>query len=190
MGSPKAFLEIAGKSFLRHVTEALHEGGVNEIVVVVGGTDTGPIESAFTRLKGQGELSVVTNPDPSRGQVSSLRCGIQAAGRREEVEAHIVHPVDIPGVVGADVTALLHAAEAHLEADAVLPSVGGRQGHPVLLRKELARRVCELPPDRTLRDLLSSPDVTIEYVERENGLLRFDVDTPEDLKELASRWSR
>ena len=124
------------------------------------------------------------NPDPSPGPISSLRLAI---GEEPECEAYLVHPVDIPAIEKGDVRDLLAALRSHPDADAVLPSVNGRRAHPVLLTRKLARRVLELAPEKTLRDLLRDEGTSLVFVELENELLLLDVDTPEDHAKLQAR---
>lgn len=180
MERPKALVEWRGETFLARVVRTLLAGGVSRVLVVVGGPHADEIARAAGDLAGP--VTVVPNPDPTDGPVTSVRCGLRALG--EEGEAVLVQPVDIPGITAEDVRAVLAAAGTTPAPDAVVPSVAMRRGHPLILRRALAARL--LAPDGPphVRALLAEAGVTIEHVVRENRALLHDVDTPEDLAAL------
>ncbi len=186
MGRPKALLEFSGETFLEHILGVLSRGGVDELVVVLGGPDDAQIESLIMSLEDL-HTRVVHNPDPSRGQISSIQCGLAVEEEQRDVAAYLIHPVDIPGICADDVKALLEAAAAYPDASAVVLSVGGRRAHPLLMPRALADRARELPAPQTMRDLLAAPGVTVRHVNRKNELLLQDVDTPEDYENLRRR---
>ncbi len=190
MGRPKALLPLEDGTFLSRVVNALDAGGVSEISVVVGGEHQAAVEETIQGLRGRHpRLGPVINPDPSPGPISSVRAAL-AELDLEVGDVVLIHPVDIPGVEARDIVALLHAADEYPEADAIIPSVGMRRAHPVVLRSRLARRVFTLTEKETLRDLFSSSGVSIHHVVCENDLLLNDVDTPADYRELCERLHR
>src|SRR5205807_3181058 len=71
MGSPKALLPIAGRTFLENILDAISRTSIEQTVVVVG-HHRKEIE-ATVRLK-----SVIFNPDYEKGMVTSLQAGIRA----------------------------------------------------------------------------------------------------------------
>lgn len=183
LGEPKALVELAGRSFLVRVIDALSAGGVSEIVVVVGEPHADAVRSAVAAHPG---VVTVDNPDPSRGQLSSLQAALTQVDLAS-LDAVLVHPVDIPGLTGDDVAALVAGAAAHPACALAVPSVAGRRAHPLLIRAALIEDVRQLGPAATLRDLYGRSDIGIHHVESDNALLRHDVDTPEDLAELRQR---
>ena len=182
MGKPKALLTAGGETFLHRVIGAFRGGGVEEILVVIAE----PHAEALRRVLAGEENAprCLINPDPSQGPISSLRLAI---GVEPEREAYLVHPVDIPAIEEGDVRDLRAALRSHPKVDAVLPSVKKRRAHPVLLTRKLARRVLDLAPEKTLRDLLRDEGTSLVFVEMENELLLLDVDTPEDYAKLQAR---
>ncbi len=176
MGSPKALLEWRAETFVARICRVLLEGGATRVRVVVGGPHRPEIEDAVGGLPGA--VQVVVNLDPSEGPISSVRIGIAAT---PTTGAYLIHPVDIPAIEPEDVATLIAAAERDPTADAVVPSIAMRRGHPLLLSAACAQRLLAPDAPATVRELLRAEGVQILHVVRENrGLLR-DIDTPEDL---------
>src|SRR5258705_9082920 len=72
MHRPKALLPLEGRTFLETLMDRLARAGVAPILVVLG--------AASEEIRHAVKLSlarVVINPEPSRGQLSSIHCGIQ-----------------------------------------------------------------------------------------------------------------
>jgi molybdenum cofactor cytidylyltransferase len=132
-GQPKALLtDRDGRTFTARVLATLADAGVDGAVVVTRAGDealTAEIERAapFARA--------VVNPDPDRGQLSSLLAGL-AAVDRPGVRAALVTLVDVP-LVSADTVRRLLAVARTGGAPIVRPVHGGRHGHPVIFARSL-----------------------------------------------------
>ena len=70
---PKSLLELGGVPLIRRQLIALSGAGVDEVVVVLGHY-ADRIEEAVKEFP----VTLVRNPDPDAGQISSLRLGLQA----------------------------------------------------------------------------------------------------------------
>ena len=70
---PKSLLELGGVPLIRRQLIALSGAGVDEVVVVLGHY-ADRIEEAVKEFP----VTMVRNPNPDAGQVSSLRLGLQA----------------------------------------------------------------------------------------------------------------
>jgi molybdenum cofactor cytidylyltransferase len=131
MGLPKALLENEkGKSFLGTLVSTFTKAGCR--VLVVTGKHTAEI------LAHHPELESVDNPRWEEGQYSSVRVGLEAA-LEGEPSAVLLHPVDMPMIRPATVTALLDALDVTVEG--VVPEFEGAPGHPLVLSASAARRV-------------------------------------------------
>jgi len=132
MGRPKALLAMTpGGTILGRVLGTLADAGIEPLLVVAREPFT-PRE-AWNDPRAD-EVRVVVNPDPDRGQLSSLVCGIQAVDPAEP--GALMTLVDIPLVRTATVTALLRAWERD-RAVLVRPLHEGRHGHPVIFGRAL-----------------------------------------------------
>jgi CTP:molybdopterin cytidylyltransferase MocA len=80
---------------------------------------------------------LVTNPEPDRGQFSSLQIGLQqvlSQGR----DAAMVTLVDRPPASAATLKTLSSAfTEAPNDVWAVVPEYNGKHGHPFLVAREM-----------------------------------------------------
>jgi molybdenum cofactor cytidylyltransferase len=132
MGRPKAFLPMTpGGTILGRVLGTLADAGVEPLVVVARAAFS-PSE-AWNDPRADAVL-VVLNPDPDRGQLSSLVCGIQAID--PAAPGALMTLVDIPLVRTATVTSLVRAWERD-HAGLVRPRHDGRNGHPVIFGRAL-----------------------------------------------------
>ncbi|MFM2035390.1 MAG: Bifunctional protein GlmU [Pseudomonadota bacterium] len=70
---PKCLLELGGVPLIRRQLIALSGAGVDELVVVLG-----HYSDRIEQVVQDFPVTLVRNPDPEAGQVSSLRLGLQA----------------------------------------------------------------------------------------------------------------
>lgn len=129
MGRPKSLLPtgVPGETFLSRAVTTLSEGGVDDIVVVIG-EEPPELRRELDRLPSP--VRVATNPEPSRGQLSSLHVAL-AVVDRPGVAAMLVTLVDLPLLAVETVQAVL-AAYRRTHAPVVRPVHQGRHGHPVV----------------------------------------------------------
>ncbi len=145
MGRPKALLPtgVPGETFLSRIVGTLEAAGLDDLVVVVG---EGRPDLARAVAGLPGLVRPVLNPDPSRGQLSSLLAAL-AVVDRPGVTGMLVTLVDVPLVTAATVEALL-AAYRRSRAPIVRPARAGRHGHPVIF-------------DRAVFDALRGTDLAV-----------------------------
>jgi molybdenum cofactor cytidylyltransferase len=124
MGTPKALLATGSsrETFVERIVRTLTACDIAPIVVVV----REPLSVAVTALLPA--ATVVVNPDPDRGQLSSLRCGLSALGTPGAV---LMTLVDLPFVHEDTVRAVVDAWRA-TGAPLVRPRLGDRHGHPAI----------------------------------------------------------
>lgn len=152
------------------------------VIVVVGKN-----EAALAPVAYANGASLITNPDPSRGQFSSLQIGLQAVldhGR----DAAVVTLIDRPPVSAATVQSLRSAFEsAPPNVWAVVPEFSGKHGHPYLAGRELMQAFLHAPPTASARDIEHQHQKHIQYVTVNDPFVALNVNTPEEYAELSSR---
>jgi CTP:molybdopterin cytidylyltransferase MocA len=137
IGYPKALLQTskAGQCFAARACEVLDEAGVHHIVLVTSQPCAAALRDLLPR-----QVEIATNPDPNRGQISSLQCAL--ARVTPGPRAVVVLPVDVPLVRSATIRRLIETWQAS-SVPVVRPARGDRHGHPVLFDRglfvELAR---------------------------------------------------
>lgn len=204
LGEPKALVEIGGRSVAAAlIAEASF--AFERVVVVVGGhaeairahvDALGELQVAqqphglpHGREHGPTHIDVVVNADFARGRTGSLACAVRAAPDRDVVVA----PVDVPRVERTTFLALAAAwraagapANGWLAPYVAAPDGERRFGHPIVLGRTLARKVCELDPDAPLHALRARAAPLLALEVASTRILE-DLDTPADLAELRRR---
>lgn len=189
MGRDKALLpwppENSGAStqgtFLSAAIQALN--WVSDQVIVVAGNNARNLEP----LVYAAGAALVVNPDPSRGQFSSLQEGLREVLNRGR-DAAMVTLVDRPPVSTATLTRLRSAFELAVERRqwAVVPENGGRHGHPIFIGREMIEAFLKAPPTSTAREIEHAHQNNIEYVSVADPFVAMNVDTPQDYAALCS----
>jgi molybdenum cofactor cytidylyltransferase len=173
-GGKKLLALIDGEPLLDHTIGALLEGGVAEVIVVVGRDSRAELERDVNAMLDP-RVRPVENPDPSRGMFSSIQEGAaQAQG-----DAILVMPGDMP-FVSADTVRAVIAAYARKPA-IVSPRYRGKRGHPVALPISLRDEIRAADSRATLHDVIHAHmDMRVDVDVDDRGIVR-DVDRVEDL---------
>ena len=188
MGTDKALLPWpptvpgsppTGLTFLSAAIQAL--GPFSEtVIVVVGKNEDNLAPAIYTN-----GASLVRNPDPGRGQFSSLQVGLQEVLNHGR-DAAMVTLVDRPPAKAATLTALCSAfTEAASNVWAVVPEYQGKHGHPFLLAREMIEAFLKAPPTATARDIEHQNLQHISYVAVDDPLVTLNVDTREEYAALS-----
>jgi CTP:molybdopterin cytidylyltransferase MocA len=182
MGSPKAVLLTPdGNTFVTRIVRTLHEAGVDDLVIVTGRHHDLVID-ALVRDRPATSPRIVRNPDPSRGQLSSLIAGMDAVVTPAS-EAVMMTLVDVPLVRVSTVTAVIDAWRRS-RAPIVRPAIGDRHGHPVIFDRAVFDELIRAPLDAGAKLVVRAHEHEIVNVPVDDeGCVR-DVDTPGDYEAL------
>ena len=154
-----------------------------DFVVIVAGRN----ETALAPIAYANGASVVSNPDPSRGQFSSLQVGLHEVLNRGR-DAAVITLVDRPPVSTATVQLLKDAFEsAPQNVWAVVPEFSGQHGHPYLVGRELIEVFLQASATASARDVEHRYQEHIRYVEVRDPFVALNVNTPEDYAALLAR---
>ena len=175
-GGKKLLTPIDGEPLLDHTIDALLDGGVSEVIVVVGRDGRAELERDVNAMLDP-RVRAVENPDPSRGMFSSIQEGVaQAQG-----DAILVMPGDMPFVSPDTVRAVIAAYER--KPAIVSPRYHGKRGHPVALPGSLRDEIRAADPRATLHDVIHAHmHMRVDVEVSDPGVVR-DIDRPEDLVE-------
>ncbi len=185
---PKCLLELGGVPLVRRMLIALSGAGVDEVVVVLGhhANEIGPAVETFP-------VTVVHNPKPDDGQVSSQRIGLAALTGR--LDAVLVVLADQPLLNAHDIAALIGAWKKRAPGVAVVhPEVNGERGNPVIFGAEVREQILDGGANVGCRQWqLQHPELVEAFVS-DNRRYRVDIDTVDDLARFeretghALRW--
>ena len=171
MGSPKALLMYQGETFLDRLIGSCHQACGS--VVVVLGRHADEIRAGIRH-----DAKFVLNPDPDRGQLSSMQCGLA-----EIANAAMFVPVDLPAVEPATIVELVEAFQAGDSLIAV-PAFDGKHGHPVCIARPVVEELLALPRTGQARDVIHRHRAETLYVAvGDAGVLR-DIDTRSEYLDL------
>jgi molybdenum cofactor cytidylyltransferase len=185
---PKSLLELGGVPLIRRQLIALSGAGVDEVVVVLGhhAELIEPVVQTFP-------VTIVRNPNPDDGQVSSQRIGLAALAGK--LDAVIVALADQPLLNAQDITALIGAFKKRPEGSAVVyPQVHGERGNPVMFTAEVRDQILAGNAHVGCRQWQAANAQAVSPFITDNRRYKVDVDTPEDLARFeadtghALRW--
>lgn len=182
MGAPKALLPAPdGRPFVARLAGTFAEAGIADVIVVSGSRHE-EIVAVLAGDPATATARVVRNPDPSRGQLSSLLTGLAAADAIAPA-AVLVTLVDVPMVAAATVTAVVDAWRGS-DALIVRPAIGEEHGHPVLFDRRLFDALRAAPLDAGAKTVVRAhADRLLDVPVTDRGAID-DVDTPADYARL------
>lgn len=190
---PKCLLELGGVPLIRRQLIALSGAGVDEVVVVLGhhAELIEPVVQDFP-------VTLVRNPDPDAGQVSSQRLGLAALTGK--LDAVVVALADQPLINAQDITALIGAWKKRpAGAQVVYPEVAGadgtrERGNPVIFGAEVREQILAGAANIGCRQWQAAHPEAVAPFATDNRRYKVDIDTPEDLARFeretghALRW--
>ena len=184
MGRPKALLPIGpdGDTFFDRVTRALLEGGVRDVVVVVG-ADSEAIRAGARPRVG---VRIVDNPDYEQGQLTSLLAGLHAIDATRATAA-LVTLIDVP-LVSAHTVRTLIAAQREHGAPVVRPVSAGRHGHPVIFGRTLFAELRRADPAQGAKSVVRAHAADMIEVPIDDEGAFTDIDTREDYEKYIGVW--
>ena len=170
MGTPKALLDYQGETFLGRLIRVL--GSVCDPVIVVLGYHAGEIRAAVL-----GSARLVVNPDPSRGQLSSLKTGLAEVPL--DAEGFLFMPVDCPAAEPETIQKIVDAFHSTEQPLLVIPRHEGRRGHPVCASRELISEFLALPPEGQAKEVVRRHADRTLYLDTPDAGVLSDIDDPE-----------
>ena len=180
MGRSKALLLHADgtTTFVAHAIRTFRDAGIRD-VIVVGRPDDEELQRAVERQ----HATFVANPDPDRGQLSSLVVGLDAAERQHAADAIAVLPVDVPMITPTVVSRLVTAA-ASTPSPIVRASASGKHGHPVIFKHAVFDELRRADPALGARAVVRAHPERVADIDVGESGVTIDVDTPEDYRRV------
>jgi molybdenum cofactor cytidylyltransferase len=187
MGTDKALLPWppatpgappSGQTFLSAAIQALYSFS-DKVIVVVGKNENSVAPVVYAN-----GASLVRNPEPERGQFSSLQVGLQDV-LNDGRDAAMITLVDRPPANPATLKILCSAfTEAPNEIWAVVPEYQGKHGHPFLVSREMIGAFLKAPATASARDIEHQNLEHVSYVVVDDPRIALNVDTPQEYTAL------
>lgn len=177
-GRPKCLLELDGVPLIRRALRALSGAGVDEVAVVLG-HHADLVEPVVRDVP----VTLVRNPRPDDGPVSSQRLGLAALSGR--LDAVLVALADQPLLEAGDITALIGAWQKRPEGvQVVQPWVDGARANPAIFSAAVRGQILAGGPDVGCRQWQGAHPQAVQAWASDNRRYRVDIDTPEDLERV------
>ena len=176
MGTPKALLDYRGEAFIERLVRVL--SSVCDPVIVVLGYHADTIQPVVAA-----SATVVINPAPERGQLSSLQTGLAALPA--DTQGFLFTPVDSPAVAVATVEHL--AAEFQRRdpiTQLVIPRYRDQRGHPVFAARAIAEEILALPLTARASDVIHRHVPETVYIDFDDPGVLTDIDDREAYRRL------
>jgi molybdenum cofactor cytidylyltransferase len=174
MGNNKLLLQVAGRTVLDRLLDALDDSAVDEVFVVLGHR---PEELA--PIVGAHRAKAVMNPNYEEGMTSSFMAGL---GKVTADGAFLILG-DQLGLRTELLALMADKMENDADAFIVSPVHEGKGGHPVLFRRALFAEILGLGPDETMRDVVQRHEDAHASVEGDIWCT-LDMDTPEEFERI------
>jgi len=171
MGFPKALLTYRGQTFLDTLAGLLG-ARCSPVIVVLGAA------ADQVRARAACAATFVVNPDFSRGQTSSMQCGLRAVPA--DAEGVLFTLVDHPAVAPATIDALLAGPPSLLR----VPRYRGRRGHPVWFSRTLIPEFLALADTGAARDVVRAHACKTRFLDLDDPGIVADIDTPDAYRGL------
>jgi molybdenum cofactor cytidylyltransferase len=170
---PKLLTLIGGKALVRHVAEAAI-GSSAAPVIVVTGHRADEVEAALQGLA----VRIVHNPRFADGLSASLKAGFSSLP--PEARAGLILLADMPFVKTSLIDELAAGWRAGGEPAALVPTLNGRRGNPVVLSRDLQAMIEDLSGDVGAGPLLRGRQDVLEWPTTDPAVGQ-DIDTRDEL---------
>jgi molybdenum cofactor cytidylyltransferase len=188
MGRDKALLPWPQESAASNLGETFLSAAIRlfspfvDLVFVVAGRNAREL-APIVYARG---ASLVVNPDPSRGQFSSLQVGLHEVLNHGR-DAAMITLVDRPPVKAETILFLIEEFEQRAKSTwAIVPEYQGKHGHPILAGREMIEAFLRAPATANARGIEHAHQDRIAYVPVDDPFVASNVDTPEQYAALPS----
>jgi molybdenum cofactor cytidylyltransferase len=183
MGRPKLSLPLGGRTVVERIVTALRQGGVDEVLVVVGPTDSGL--SALAEAAG---ASVLRLREATADMRTTVEIGLNLLEDRfhpRPDDAWLLAPADHPALDADVVRRLIAAHAARPPRSIIVPVHEAQRGHPTLITWRHVSGIRAHMSGKGINDYLRLQQEQIMKVPAPSAAVLWDMDTPEDYKRFA-----
>jgi molybdenum cofactor cytidylyltransferase len=172
MGFPKALLPLGNELFLTRILRVLRSAGLPRPAIILGRS----AERIQQRIR-EWPADILINPDPDRGQLSSIQIGFSHLD--QSFEAGMIWPVDQPAISEGLV---LELVRLFIESGSLIafPSCGERRGHPAIFHRTLFPEFMDARQTEGPKQILARYERSSAVLPTSESACVTDIDTPAD----------
>lgn len=176
MGAFKPLLPFGKSTVIQSCINNLHDGGVADIIVVLG-HHAAEVQASLGDFP---DLRFTLNPDPDSEMSASIACGVR--NLPATAKAILVALTDQPAIPPEVIQALIR--EWLAGAKLVVPQFQGHGGHPVLIDLSFRDDLLTLDQQRGLRALFEANRSVVQRPGVKSPYIARDMDTWDDYRAL------
>jgi len=173
MGQFKPMLSIGSISVAQRVVATLSMSGVGKIVMVTGYNAT----ILERHLSGNGIIFLRNENYETTEMFDSVKIGLRYL--QDKCDKVLFTPVDVPLFTAKTVKTILDCG-----APLACPMCEGKQGHPILIARELIPEILNDCGEMGLKGAMDRCSVPLKRIEVDDPGTIHDADTPEDFSGL------
>ncbi len=173
MGEFKPMLSIGSISVAQRVIATLHQAGVGKIVMVTGYNAV----MLERHLTGNGIIFLRNENYRTTQMFDSVKIGLEYL--QDKCDKLLFTPVDVPLFTARTVKTILDSG-----APLACPMCEGRQGHPILISRELIPEILADCGEQGLKGAMDRCSVPLRRIDVDDPGTIHDADTPEDFSAL------
>ena len=179
-GQPKQLIKLGDKYLVEWVLDAALKSRL-DIVVLVLGHEYQSILQALGAKARHPQLEVVINHRYREGQSSSLKAGLKIVRQKYSSVMYLLG--DQPMINSNTINHLLGQVRES-EKDIWVPVFEGKRGNPTIFKRPIYEEIMMIDGDIGARSIIGKKVQRVLYAEIKDPLCFFDIDSPEDLKNL------
>jgi len=176
MGYPKALLPLGRDTFLTRILGTMARVGLASPTIILG----------RAALAIQAEIcnwhtNILINPDPSRGQLSSIQLALSSL--HPDFSSAMIWPVDQPLVsekLVYDIAQLFLATGALI----AFPTCGDKRGHPAVFHRLLFHEFMDTPLEEGPQNILLRHQHATATLATDESATVADIDTPSEYRAI------
>jgi molybdenum cofactor cytidylyltransferase len=187
MGRSKLALPLGSGTVLGWVIDALRQGGVDRVVVVVG-----PHVAELTPLVTLAQADVCVLVEKTKDMRATVQHGLQWAETHYGAavgDRWLLAPADQPKLRPPVVRRLIQAGVGNPRFSILVPTYNGRRGHPALIDWKHAAGIRDLAPGQGIDAYFRQHAGETLEVPIDSPTILDDLDTPEDYERLRQSWT-
>ena len=181
-GRPKQLLKLKGKYLLEYVLNAAMESKLNHVVLVLGHDHQNILQALEARTAHE-RLQVVVNHRYLEGQSRSLQAGLLKI--RQAFPAVMFLLGDQPMLNSNTIDHMLDRFR-YSDKDICVPVCKGKKGNPTIFNRVLYDQLMAIEGDIGARDIIRAHPERVLYVDLNDPVCFFDIDSPKDFETLQS----
>lgn len=186
MGDDKLLLPLDGKPMIERSLRSFRKAERVQDVIIVATEELAPKIEHLRRPN----IHIVTNPEPERGMISSIRAGLESTWTHER--NFLICPADMPFIKVEIVDQIVNAFITR-GAKIVLPAYKGLGGHPGMYASTLRDDFFLHGDNNGAREILFRYREDTVRINVPDSDVCFDIDTMEHFQiatDAGARWAR